>query len=134
MRRNPPNTPRRTSGANLIRSLPEGGLRDTAANPPYELDHSNYFDVKVFFYMMFRGQVVVDGIKSSSVNITLTALSAYFRLYVLNDVKVASQPMLAFDPPLSRVTAAKLANHGSSVNAYTVIIMRSNSSLNLHTT
>ncbi|MGH8606750.1 MAG: hypothetical protein ACREX9_04830, partial [Gammaproteobacteria bacterium] len=100
----------------------------------YELDHSNYFDVKVFFYMMFRGQVVVDGIKSSSVNITLTALSTYFRLYVLNDIKVASQPMLAFDPPLSRVTAAKLANHGFSVNAYTVIIMRSNSSLNLHTT
>ncbi|MFN0277431.1 MAG: hypothetical protein ACKVRN_02400 [Pyrinomonadaceae bacterium] len=49
--------------------------------------------------------------------ITLTAFSAHFRFYVLNNVKVVSQPMLAFDLFFDGVASAKLANHVSSVTA-----------------
>jgi hypothetical protein len=70
---------------------------------------------------MLRRQIAINSTKSSGVKVTLTALSAYFRFYVLNDVKVASQPMLAFDLLFAGVTTAKLANHRSSVKAYTVI-------------
>lgn len=74
---------------------------------------------------MLRRQIAINSIKSSGVKVTLTALSAYFRFYVLNDVKVASHPMLAFDFLFAGVTTAKLANRRSSVKAYTVIIMTS---------
>ena len=60
---------------------------------------------------MLGGKVTINRIKSSRVEITLTAFITNFRLYVLNDVKVVFKPMLAFYFFLDRVTTAKLANH-----------------------
>lgn len=95
-----------------------------------ELCHINNFNTKLLFYSMFLQKMTIKRIQDGSVKITFSTLLTNFRLYILDNIKTALQPMLFFDPLFPRLAAAKFTDHDSSAKAYTVMITRLASSLN----
>ena len=83
---------------------------------------------------MFSQKISIDLIESSCVKVTFPTCSTYFSLHSLDYIKLAMKPMLPHDLLFARIAATKFTNHCSSVKAYTVIIIRLASSLNLQIT
>ena len=66
----------------------------------------------------------VNGIKCLRVVIALPAFNANLGFHVLDEIQSAVKPVLFADLFLAGHSATKLAGHGSSVKAYTVMMSR----------
>ena len=83
---------------------------------------------------MFHSKIAVNVIKGSGMKVPLSTLFTDFRFHVFDNVELALQPMLAFDLLFLSFTTTEFTNHKFFIKAYTVIMMRLVSSLNLQMT